>query len=275
MRPTREDIKYLTNSEHRPRILQRLTDGPTERDVLRNELDLSQPTIGRNLNGLEERGWVVRRENRIDITEVGMLVVDGYRRFEGEMEIAQNMALVQQWLSIDEWDVELRHFGDADISLPELSYPLGLVDEASELFGKSERIEGVAPGVFPQAAETTLDAVVTRGQTFKATFTADAVEAVNSHPQMQSNFQELLSFEDVEMYCYTGSIPYGLFVLDDKVLIRVPDDHSHSMRGQIVSTNPQLRRWAERFIHKFIEGSQPLTATDFEQRDDKGSPQPI
>jgi predicted transcriptional regulator len=78
MKPPYEDLRFLARSEDRFRVLETLVNGRHDRQSLHDVVTVSPATMGRLLDGLEQRQWIVHRGDEYETTELGNAVAEEF-----------------------------------------------------------------------------------------------------------------------------------------------------------------------------------------------------
>lgn len=171
MRTALDDIKFLSNSAHRIRILVRLAESPENRETLHEETGISQPTLGRSLLGLQERGWITRGASGYQLTTSGRHLIGDFEKLESNVERYQKLQLVEDGLSSAPLDLEWERFADAGITTPSQEDPLLPIRAAARLLARAKTVRGMSPNVAFEPVEANWRAVVQDGQTVEMVVT--------------------------------------------------------------------------------------------------------
>lgn len=262
MRTPLDDIKFLANSGYRIRVLTRLADSPANRERLRQDIGISQPTLGRILNGLLERGWIRREGQEYRITASGNQLAEEFAQLEEHLERSQKLQLIEEMLPSSGLDVDLTLFEGAELSVPTPVEPLLPISEAIGVLRRADQVRGISHGVLPEAIAATREAVVDRGQQLDLVLAPDSIAVLQSDREMTEHVSDILSTGRATMYVHEGSIPCGVVVADRTVIVALTDEMGRLL-GNVESTDAELRTWANELIDGFISRSRPIAPDDF------------
>lgn len=113
-----EDVEFLARSAHRVGMLEAVSEGPCDRDELRELTGASSATVGRMLRAFETRHWIVRKGQKYEVTPLGAFVAEGFVDLVDRMKTERMLRDVGRWLPIEEFDLDLRSLDDARLTLP-------------------------------------------------------------------------------------------------------------------------------------------------------------
>lgn len=245
---TRELIAFLVRSECRLEILARLADGPVSKRELTASLDAVRTTVQRNLDALEERDLIRRRDRSYEITAAGALIASQVQdlldaatealRLEPALEVVADANATFD----PEPAIEPSALRDADVVEATTADPYAPVRRHEERMDGTDSARLVLPAAAPDPLETGLEAV-RDGAVHEAVVTPDLAETLRSDPAFRETFDALAETDNVVCYRYPDDISAFVGVLDDVVQIGVHDD-----RGVpallVESEADRVRAWA-------------------------------
>lgn len=256
-----DDIAYLSRSKNRIRILAALATGAYMRRELGEETGVSRTTLDRIINELEERDWVHRTaDGDYTATPTGERITVESTRFVGAIEAIHGLGEAVSWLPDEELTVGLRHFSDATVLRPQpnataapSTYVTQLLQEATEfaclvntppsLGFEDAMIRGVSSG------RLTTKHVITDGE----------IDVLRQNPERTRRWQSYVD-AGAELYCYDGSIPCNILIIDETVIIL--DRQPKALEG-IESTSMAIHSWAHEMIEKYKQDSKRLEPSAF------------
>ena len=252
-----DDIAFLARSPNRVAALEVLTGGPRERSDLRAELGVSQSTIKRVLGGLTERGWVVNRGGRCEITPLGERVVAGFTSLVETIEAESNLRRVVEWLptAAPEFDVELFTDGTVTTAEPGAPYrPYGrLMELADETASSTIRAFGTRPlpGYFEKWD-------IEEGTTSEVIFSPVVVDALRR--TQPADTQEVLESGRLVTLVHED-LPCGLVVYEGHVAICGYDRTTGMLHAVIDTDDPAAVEWGEETYETYRREARPVDLT--------------
>lgn len=242
-----DDVAYLARSANRVRALARLADGPRTRRELHAETDISQPTLGRLLEGFEDRGWATcdRTNSRpYELTPFGELVAAAFEDLLATVGTMQRFRALADALPLDEMDFDLRRFADATITVPSRTDATAHMRREDELIAEADHVRFLCSSSFGPGIKAYRDRLVGTDTRFEAVITADALAAAASDPDAARWVGDLAAADNVAIYRYDGPVRMILGLIDD-VASLVPLDDSGVALAFIETRDPVVRDWVE------------------------------
>lgn len=252
-----DDIGYLARSANRVTVLRQLADGPLTRRALHDETDVSQPTLGRVLDGFEDRGWATcdRTNGReYALTPLGQLLLDSFDPLHEAVGTIQRLRPVADRLPLDEMDFDVRRLADATVTEPDPSDAMAHLRREDELIEAASRVRFLCASAYAPSIQAYRDRFVGGDQRLEAIITADALDAAAEAPETANLVTELAAAETVEIYRYEGSVSLMLGRIDD-VASLVPLDESGVPAAFIESSDPAVLDWVSRELDRYEAAS--------------------
>lgn len=257
-----DDIAYLARSEHRVTALARLADEPMTRRTLHDETGISQPTLGRLLDGFEERGWATcdRTNGRTyELTPVGEAVADAFADLLTTVETMQRFRAVAEHLPLEDIGFDLRRFATADITVPSATDATAHMRREDELIADADSVRFLCSSSFGPGIKAYRDRIVGSDKQFEAVITADALDAALDDPDSAEWIEDLAAAENVSIYRYDGALDLILGVIAEVVSL-VPLDDAGRPLAFIETRDEVIRAWAEAELDAYRERADRLEA---------------
>lgn len=248
-----EDVAYLARSPHRVTALRRLAEGPMTRQELHAATDISQPTLGRLLDGFEEREWVDcdRTNGRVyELTPFGHLVADELDDLLTTVGTMQRFRAVADDLPLERMDFDLRRFASADITVPSPTDATAHMRREDELIATADEVRFLCSSSYGPGIKTYRDRIAGSDIDFEAIITADALDAAMADDDSAEWVRDLASADNVTVYRYDGPLGLILGVIDQAVSL-VPLDETGVPKAFIETDDPVIREWAEAELADF------------------------
>lgn len=257
-----DDVAFLARSPHRVTVVRSLRDGRLTRPDLRAETGISQPTLGRVLESLEDRDWIQGSGRDYHLTPLGALVTEAFADLLDSVETFRELGDVLDLLPIDQMDLDMLSLRGATVTAPEPSDALGHIRHLEELVFDADQIRILTPTMLPDSVEKLLDRH--DGDTslyHEAIFSSDAVETARENPELFASAKELLDVHGVDLFRYDGTVELMLAILDETAVIGLLDEHGLP-RAFIESNDETVRSWVEAELDAYRTVSTRITLSD-------------
>jgi predicted transcriptional regulator len=259
--PPLDDIAFLSRSNHRVRVLEALAGGDLTRGELRDVIGTSQPTLGRVLDGFQERGWATENGRGYALTPFGRLLADEFGGLMDTVETIQQLRELAPRLPLEEMDFDLRLLAQSTITTPSPTDASAHFRRESDLLPHTERIRFLCNQAQPETVETYRDWVIERGGHLEAIIAGDAIDAASAHPSMGACLRDLLGSDRVTIHRYDGPVSIMLGRLDDTASI-VPLDDAGVPCAFIESGNESVRAWVADTLDSYQERAERVVPGD-------------
>lgn len=256
--PPIDDIAFLSRSNHRVRVLGELRDEGRTRRELRDLTGISQPTIGRILEGFEERAWIAKNGGGYELTAFGRLLAEEFETFKDTVWAIQQLRDLAPRLPLDEMDFDLRRLGDATVTTPKPTDATAHVRREGELLERTDRVRFLCNQAQPESVERYRDWAIEGARQFEAIIAGDAIDAAGDHPTMGSHLADLLAADHVTVYRYDGPVSIMLGLLDDVASI-VPLDDNGVPCAFVESEDETVRGWVADTLESYRTRAEPVT----------------
>ncbi|MFB6172369.1 MAG: helix-turn-helix transcriptional regulator [Haloarculaceae archaeon] len=248
-----EEVSFLAGSTCRVRLLSVLARrGRLTRDELRDVADASRTTVQRNLDALEERGWIASSAREYRATPCGALVVEELCGLLETVGVAVQLQTGLQWLPRGALDFDLRHLADARVTVATASDPYAPVNRYAQTLEAATRFRGVVSSVGFDALRT-VDGTADRDWT--VVLDADALETLQTTAAYAAAFASSVQAESVDLYVYGGGVPFSLGLVDGRVEIGVEDDEGMP-RALIETESERVREWAAETVADYRQQAE-------------------
>lgn len=247
-RSAREVVEFLVRSEHRLEILARLGDGPVPKRELTASVDAVRTTVQRNLDALEDRGLVRRRDRSYEATEAGTLIAshlqDLLETTAAGLDLQPALEVVAEANEAFDPDPEIGPGALVDARVVEATTenPYAPVREHEARLAETDHARLVLPASAPDPLETSLDAIE-GGAVHEAVVTPDLAETLRTDPAFRETFEAFDASDAVRVDRYDGDISSYVGVLDDVVQIGVHDERGIPAL-LVESDDERVRSWA-------------------------------
>lgn len=254
-----EAVGRLTRSRNRMQLLAELRDGePRHRDALREASDVSRTTLTRNLESLEEQGWIRSDGRTYRITPCGELVAEAVLDLLQTTNVAMTLQDALRWIPVDDLDLDLWHLRDAEVLVPEPGDPYAMVNRHVRTIREMEAARGVLRVTGLHANEAAREAVVDRGGAAELVVTADVAETLTTKPEYASLVEEMRATGRFDVYVVDEEPPFTLAIIDGTVQLLA--DEGGEPRALVESGSPAVRDWAEDVYADWKLRAEPLEA---------------
>lgn len=237
-----DDIAFIARSDHRIDVLTELADGDRTRQELRDATGIIQPTLGRVLNGFDDRDWIQKNGSAYSLTPFGSVLVEQFEEMVAVVETMRLFRGASHHLPLDEMDFDLRRFGYARITTPTTTDAMAHLRREEELAEGAASIRHLCSSAFPPHIKTYRDRILDSGQRFEAVITADALDAAGADRETAELVRDIARADTATIYRYDGPVTYQLGIHDDTAII-VPLDDTGAPCAVIETEDDVIREW--------------------------------
>lgn len=252
------EIECLARSPNRLRLLAAIADeAPVEKGTLRRRFEMSRTTLSRNLDLLEQRGWIEESAARAyAVTPAGAVVVEHLADLLDVTNLSNQLRPVFEWLPNGALDLDLSHLADADVMIAEPGDPWAMINHHVATLKTMDECRALLPFVGLHATEAGADRVIYDAAIAEVVVTPSVSETFQSNPQYTGPLVEAASTGRFEVSVYEGGIPYGLNIIDETVQIVVADDEQP--RALLETEGEAVQEWADRKFQEYKEEAERL-----------------
>ncbi len=256
-----EDMAYLSRSANRLRILERIATGSHTPRKLDELTGVPRSTLRRILTEMVERGWAKRTtEGEYTATQVGKNVSRETERYIRAIDAIRTLGEAVAWLPEEELTIGLHHFSDAIVQRPEPNAVGASDTRLIELFQVSDVFSclvNTAPTVGLE--QVMVESVVNGDLQTKHVITVDELDVLRQDADRAVRWTKYVE-AGANLYCYDGSIPCIVLILDETVLL---GNRRLESIAFIETENEVVRSWGHDLIEAYRKRSEPLDATAF------------
>lgn len=256
-----DDIRYLSDSQHRPVVMRMLVDGRCSRAELREATGASSATIGRIVQAFEERGWLVRDGSHYSLTALGRFVATSFARLNDDMEVAHELNELLQYVPLELIGVDVEQLTDATVTHATQHNPFAVVSRVRELERVSEEARSLTDFFPDPCIEGRYDSIVNGTQTFEAVFAPVVFESAKSS-DFADEFEAIIASDRTDIYLYEGDISYPVMVHDGVGCLVVRNEGDVSI-GMIETANETFLDWVTDMFETYRADATLFTAEDF------------
>ncbi|WP_435333028.1 helix-turn-helix transcriptional regulator [Haloarchaeobius sp. TZWWS8] len=258
-----EHLEFLALSENRVAVLQALTERAASRAELRDSLGTSRATLGRVLEGLEERSWIRKERGVYRATATGKLVAADFSRLVRTVEMSSRLAGVVDHLPDDYLDFDLRLLADARIVHPTATNSTAHFDAAVRRNRTTETGHVLTQGFSSVILEAILEALEDGGE-FELVFTTPALEPFLSDESVGSLLREFVSHPSGRLFWYQESVPIAVGSHDDVIAMYVVDDQGTPV-ALIETADSAIASWFDATYERYRSAATELRIEDVSQ----------
>lgn len=262
-----DDIAYLARSANRVAVLERLAAGTASRAELHDEFEISQPTLGRLLDGFEARGWITcdhAAGRRYRLTPLGTAVADGLTDLLATVATTQKLRPVAERLPLEEMGVDLDRLAESTVTVPTETDGMAHMRREDELIVDADRVRFLCTSAYAPGIKAYRDRFVGGDQSLDAVITGDALDAAAADPQTARWVRELATADGVTLHRYEGTVAMMLGLIDE-VASLVPLDDEGVPCAFVESTDDAIRAWVEREFERHRAAAQPVGPARIEE----------
>ncbi|WP_458209919.1 helix-turn-helix transcriptional regulator [Haladaptatus sp. NG-SE-30] len=257
-----EDIRYLSDSEHRVVALEALGENPRTQSDLRAVCGSSSATVSRLLRSFGDRGWVVRDSNHYVLTPLGQLVATVFEEMYEGMETAAQLRDVVEYLPVEEIDFDLRHLAGARVTRPTRTDTIAPIRREVELMTAcTNRFQMLVTAV-DRLATQEVTALVRTVPVFEGIYTHEAFDTVKSDPTMRADLDSYMQAGGV-LYLYDDTTSMVTLGLNDDIIGFELNDGRGLIPAFIETDDKTVLDWAERTYEQYKDESRQLDADAF------------
>jgi predicted transcriptional regulator len=238
------DIAYLARSEHRAPTLVALTVRPRSRSELWEMAGVSSSTIRRTLNEFEDRNWVRRNGYQYEATQLGAYIASAMAELIDRFETERKLRDVWQWLPVEENEFTIELCADATVTVADTDDPYRPVTRFLTLLHETARLRFVGfDVVLLEPCKDELCKRITEGMRTEIINPPRVAKYIRSTcPEL---FSEALESGNLDVRLHDDLPPYGIGILDHRIVIGGYDPDSMTVRVLVETDAPEAREWAE------------------------------
>lgn len=252
-------IETLVRSDVRVQLLNAIRRRRgTESQVLREQLDADRTTIQRNLDALEEAGWIdYEYGTGYTLTPCGELIATEFFAFVETMQAGLKLQPVFRWLDPSDIDIDLRLFADAEIVVAEQHDPYAPMNRHIELLEDAEHFRALLPSVGLQAIQVAHEHVITGDAQHELVVSPGVAETIRAKATYADLVAELLATDACTIYEADEPLPYYLGLAGSTTQLGI-EDANGKPQALIESEAATVVEWADRTYAAYRADADPL-----------------
>jgi predicted transcriptional regulator len=257
-----DDVRFLSDSEHRVVALKALGESPQTQSDLRAVCGSSSATVSRLLRSFGDRGWVVKDDNHYVLTPLGQLVAEIFEQMYEGMETTAQLRDVFEFLPVEEMDFDLRHLAGARITRPTRTDTIAPIRREVELMTSCMNRFQMLVTAVDRLATQEVATLVRKVPVFEGIYTREAFDTVNADPAMRADLDAYMQAGGV-LFLYDGTTPMVTLGLNDRIVGFELNDGRGLIPAFIETDDKTVLAWAERTYEQYKHKSQQLDADAF------------
>lgn len=258
-----EDVRFLSDSEHRVVALGAMATGGRTQAELREATGASSATVSRLLRSFEERRWVEREGSRYALTPHGRFVATEFDRLRDRMAAADRLSSLAEWLPPDLLALGYDRLADARLTFPSPSAPLAPMERATELKATATRSRSLSYLLPTPCLGAHWEAIVAGRQTLDAVYSPELFEAI-AGSDAADRFADILRSGRATASVLTNEVPCIVGINDDVVYVFVVNDTGVPL-ALLETQDGAVRSWAEDVFEACRSEADPVSADDFDR----------
>ncbi|NHN60875.1 MULTISPECIES: winged helix-turn-helix domain-containing protein [Halorussus] len=252
-----EDIEFLARSATRVQLMDALRrEGELSKRELRERMDASRTTVQRNLEALEDRGWVRNSNRAYSLATCGELIAREFTGLRDTVSATERLQPVLKWLDRSELDLDLRLLSEADIVTASEGDPWAMVNRHVKRLREAESVRAILPLTGLHAMEVTRDRVLDDGARVEFIGTSNVVDTLQASSDYRKIYDDLMKSERFDLYSTDEETLYYLGILDEIVQIGVDEDGEP--RALLETTDSDVHGWARDSYEAHLTRAQPV-----------------
>lgn len=258
MEDTIEHVSFLARSEPRVRLLKEIYEQQViEKNELRERVDASRTTVQRNLDALEERGWIEGDNRTYTITPSGQPVTEQLLRLLDTVYAARRLQPFLEFAPHEQFDLDFHRLATADITVADETDPYAPVNRHVALMEDADHFRCLLPAVGLQPMMVARTCVLEHGNRHEVILDPGVADTVRTVDVYRDVLVDLVSSDRARLLVSDDPVPFYLGLADDVVQIGVGDDEG-TPRGLVESDASDVRRWANRTYSEYRDDATPM-----------------
>lgn len=253
-----DTLAFLSQSTNRAAVIQLLQEEePLDRYEIEEQVEASRRTVIRTVDALIDHGYVSEKNGSYRLTAFGAALIDSYEQFVTEAKQAHELGPFLRHLPSDVLDIELQHFEDAELITATAASPYAAIDRVLAIRRQASRIRELSPIVEQKSIEQLAQRIRdNESVSVEVVLSESAVEASEDHPDYHETQQLITQAAQTSISVASTEIPFLLCIADETVAVgTTKESRPHSL---LVSTNVDVKQWAEETFNMYQKAAQPV-----------------
>lgn len=248
-------IEFLSRSTTRVRLLSALSsEQPLSQRELRDRVDASRTTVQRNLDALEDRGWIRSTNREYETTTAGQWIADDFSTLADTVREADRLGPILDSVDTTAFDFDPRRV-DFEVTTPDPGDPMTMITAHVQSLREADRVRGLLPEIGLRSVRVGEER--SGGDGSQTLVLAEAAATtLRSNPDYREYFEGLVAAETVSIYVTEAEVPYYLGLLDDEVEIGISENGRP--RALLTTSDPTVFEWAERQFEAYRADARPI-----------------
>lgn len=248
-------LQFLTGTPLRGDLLEFLRTNPSTARMIRDELDVPDSTLHRNLTKLENQQWITEDADRTyHLTPLGELIVSDLACLKKTMSLAEDLSDFIELMPISRVGFPTGGLRNVEVTVAETRCPYTASNRLRDLLVESERFELVVPYYNPKHIQALTGQARDSRPTGEVLLPADQLTAVRDVES--SAWRELRNTSRISIRRIDRPLQFGFGTVDDRVVVAAYRDGV--MRALLEGENGALEAWIGREIESRRAQSVPL-----------------
>lgn len=244
--------EFLSILIKRRSILEKFSEGTTDKRVLESELNISRPTIHRAFRDLEDFGIISSVGSKYELTLFGKYVFSELTDARASIE-----TLIKSKTLIDQLPLEsgipVRVFKEGEIRIPDPMAPIEPFRVIRNLLKECDNFVALLPILKPEYVRMFQEEIVDQGKLGEIILRGEVVEAFSTH--YKDSFRSLLESTKCSLMTTEVEIPYGFVLMDKSVLWMEFHGAAGGLVGAIINQTDFAVDWAEQHYEFYRDAS--------------------
>lgn len=256
------EVRFLARSANRVTVLDTLTRGPSGRRALEEETGVARATLGRILDDLVDRGWVVEDDRQYEATELGAYVSRELGSLLDRLAAVPALNAVAEWLPPGGFGFDLGRLADATVVRSTKHDALAPTNHIARHVREADWVRCLTYSVLPGVMDACWRGTVDGGLRLETVLEQRALDGFGANPELIEQADEMAASGQFELYIYPGEIPSTVFVVDEAVLLCLSGGEGAPL-AVVESDDEAVRTWAEALIDDHRDDSERLDPSLF------------
>lgn len=240
-----ETLQFLAGSQVRIQLLGTLSERQADARTLVDTLDVPHSTVQRNLNKLEERGWIdVTLDRSYYATPVGEMVLDALDGLLGTVESLDGLAAFVDCVSFDQFGFDIDALSDAAVVVADTQTPSAPLNEFIRILDESAGFTLLAPHWNPAYRE------IVERQLDEPTGNPEVLTSTTQRPLLTEGsvgtLTELTDRDGLTVQLTDEKLSVGIgYVGDEVALAGYREGNLHAL---VTTDDETVLNWAEQYL---------------------------
>lgn len=234
-----EASEFMLEAVQRYPLLAELSREAMDGRDLERRLSMSRSTIHRATRSLEEEGLLSRRDDRIELTMLGRVVVDRLARLEGDLGAAARLEPFLNTIEDPSIEIPLEPFADATVTRRRPRQAHFGVKRIIDRIEETDSLRMFSSIISPLYVEVAHREIMD-GTEIEVIFDAEILDVIFENYRQEATD----ALDTGNFHLLVGNdIPFELFIFDDGMGMAAHDQDGIA-RAFVETTSPAAIEWA-------------------------------